>query len=134
MDCSILYSGDLGRPLRCSSEIEHFREVAGISISKFADAKRLEKELEDVKAHLAALTAVVGGITTAGTVNFERLEECVNFAVKGARPGARPVVLAKAAAVLEDLEGMQKALEIEARKSRGLKVAGSRSPRSRTRA
>jgi hypothetical protein len=99
---------------------------------KFADAKRLEKELKDVKAHLAALIAVVGGITTAGTVNFERLEECVNFAVKGARPGARPVVLAKAAAVLEDLEGMQKALEIEARRSLGLKVAGSRSPRSRT--
>ena len=100
----------------------------------FAGAKRLEKELQDVKAHLAALTAVVGGITTAGAVNFDRLEECVNFAVKGVRPGVRPVVLAKAAAVLEELEGMQKALEIEARKSRGLKVAGSRSPRSRTKA
>jgi hypothetical protein len=100
----------------------------------FAGAKRLEKELQDVKAHLAALTAVVGGITTAGAVNFERLEECVNFAVKGVRPDVRPVVLAKAAAVLEDMEGMQKALEIEARKSRGLKVARSRSPRSRTKA
>ena len=96
--------------------------------------KRLKQELEDVKAHLAALTAVVGGITTAGAVNFERLEECVNFAVKGVRPAARPVVLAKAAAVLEDLEGMQRALEVEARKNRGLKVARSKSRRSWTKA
>jgi hypothetical protein len=49
----------------------------------FPNAERLEKELEEVKAHLAALTAVVGGMTTAGAVNFERLEERVNFAVKG---------------------------------------------------
>jgi len=48
---------------------------------KFSALERLKREFEDVKAHLAALTAVVGGITTAGAVNFERLEECVNFAV-----------------------------------------------------
>ena len=85
-----------------------------------ASVTRIKKELEEVKAHLAALTAVVGGISTVGAVNYERLEECVNFAVKGARPCARPVVLAKAAAVLEDLEGMQAALEIEGRKNRGI--------------
>jgi hypothetical protein len=85
-----------------------------------ASASRIKKELEEVKAHLAALTAVVGGISTVGAVTYERLEECVNFAVKGVRPRARPVVLAKAAALLEDLEGMQAALEIEGRKNRGL--------------
>jgi hypothetical protein len=85
-----------------------------------ASVTRIKKELEEVRAHLAALTAVVGGISTVGAVNYERLEECVNFAVKGARPRARPVVLAKTSAVLEDLEGMQAALEIEGRKNRGL--------------
>ena len=75
--------------------------------SKFSALERLKREFEEVKAHLAALTAVIGGITTAGAVNFERLEECVNFAVTGLRPGARRVVLAKASGVLEDLEAMQ---------------------------
>jgi hypothetical protein len=95
-----------------------------------ASVARIKKELDDVKAHLAALTAVVGGISTAGAVNFERLEECVNFAVKAARPGTRPVVLAKAAAVLEDLEGMQAALEIEGRRNRGL-VSSRKRPAKR---
>jgi len=85
-----------------------------------ASFANMKSELDDIKAHLAALTAVVGGISTVGAVNYERLEECVNFAVKAARPRTRPVVLAKAAAVLEDLEGMQAALEIEGRKNRGL--------------
>ena len=31
---------------------------------KFSALERLKREFEDVKAHLAALTAVVGGITT----------------------------------------------------------------------
>ncbi len=100
---------------------------------KFSALERLKREFEDVKAHLAALTAVVGGITTAGAVNFERLEECVNFAVTGLRPGARRVVLAKAAAVLEDLEAMQCALEIESRKNRGLMLPRKRpSPRTKS--
>lgn len=97
--------------------------------TKFSDAKRLKGELEDMKAHLAALTAVVGGITTAGAVNFERLEECVNMALKTVRPGVRPVLLARAAAVLEELEGMQAAIGIERRKSRGLTAKAP--PRSR---
>jgi hypothetical protein len=85
-----------------------------------ASFANMKSELDDIKAHLAALTAVVGGISTVGAVNYERLEECVSYAVNGVRPHARPALLAKAAAVLEDLEGMQKALEIEGRKSRGL--------------
>jgi hypothetical protein len=91
-----------------------------------ASVAQIKSELDDVKAHLAALTAVVGGISTVGAVNYERLEECVSYAVNGARPRARPALLAKAAAVLEDLEGMQKALEIESRKKRGLMRASKR--------
>jgi hypothetical protein len=98
---------------------------------KLVDFERLEKDHEELKAQLAALTAVVGGITTAGAVDFQRLEECVEFALKGVRPRARPVLLAKAAAVLEDLEEMQKALKIEKRKNRGLKAARTKSPSSR---
>jgi hypothetical protein len=44
----------------------------------------------------------------------------VNFAASKVRPGARPVLLAKASAVLVDFEKMQKALEVERRKKRGL--------------
>ena len=94
---------------------------------KLIDFERLEKDHLELKAQVAALTAVVGGITTAGAVDFERLEECVNFAVKGVRPGARPVLLAKAAAVLGDLEVMQKALKIEKRKKRGLRAVRRKS-------
>lgn len=96
-----------------------------------ASVAHIKNQLDEVKAHLAALTAVVGGISAVGAVNYERLEECVSYAVKGARPRARPGVLAKAAAVLEDLEGMQKALEIEGRKNRGLGRTGKR-PEPRT--
>ena len=97
---------------------------------ELADFERLEKDHRELKAQLATLTAVVGGITTAGAVDFQRLEECVNFALKGVRPGARPVLLAKAAAVLEDLEEMQKVLKIEKLKNRGLKAARPKSPSS----
>ena len=79
-----------------------------------------------MKAHLSALTAVVGRISTVGAVNFERLEECVNFAVKAARLRPRPALLAKAAAVIEDLERMQVALEIEGRKEPDLVLARTR--------
>jgi hypothetical protein len=67
------------------------------------------------------LTAVVGGMTCAGTVDFDRLEDCVTFALKPVRPGTRPLFPARASAVMEDLEKMQRALAIEKRKSRGFK-------------
>jgi hypothetical protein len=82
---------------------------------------RLEMSHREMAAHVVALTAVVGGIATAGAVDYERLEECVNFAASTLRPGARPVLLAKASAVLGDFEKMQKSLEVESRKKRGLK-------------
>src|SRR6478609_3236544 len=114
--------------------MEQTQEAAVKSKSvKLVDFERLEKDHLELKAQVAALTAVVGGITTAGAVNFERLEECVNFAVTGLRPGARRIVLAKAAAVLEDLEAMQCALEIESRKNRGLMLPRKRpSPRTKS--
>ena len=98
---------------------------------ELADFERLEKDHRELKAQLATLTAVVGGITTAGAVDFQRLEECVNFALKSVHPGARPVLFPKTAAVLEDLEEMRKALKIEKRKSLGLKAARPKSPSSR---
>jgi hypothetical protein len=82
---------------------------------------RLELSLREMSAHVVALTAVVGGIATAGAVDYERLEQCVNFAASTVRLGARPVLLAKASAVLVDFERMQKALQVESRKRRGLK-------------
>jgi UDP-N-acetylmuramoylalanine-D-glutamate ligase len=85
------------------------------------DLGRIEESLNQLTAHVVALTAVVGGIVTAAAVDYERLEECVNFAADRLRPGARPVLLAKAAAVLEGFEKMQKVLQIESRKKLGLK-------------
>jgi hypothetical protein len=82
---------------------------------------RLELSLREMCAHVVALTAVVGRIATAGAVDYERLEQCVNFAASRVRLGARPVLLAKASAVLVDFERMQKALQVESRKRRGLK-------------
>ena len=88
--------------------------------------ERLEQSLNELSAHVVALTAVVGGIVTAAAVDYERLEECVNFAVGRLRPGARLVLLAKAASVLEDFEQMQKVLQIEGRKKRGLKRSAAK--------
>jgi hypothetical protein len=88
---------------------------------KNEDFNRLEMSHREMAAHVVALTAVVAGIATAGAVDYERLEECVNFAAKTLRLGARPGLLAKASAVLGDIEKMQKALQIENRKNRGFR-------------
>ena len=82
---------------------------------------RLEFSHRELSAHVVALTAVLGGIATAGAVDYERLEQCVNFAVSKVRLGARPVLLAKAAALLADFEKMQRPLQVESRKKRGLR-------------
>ena len=99
---------------------------------------RLELSLREMSAHVVALTAVVGAIATAGVVDYERLEQCVNFAASTVRLGARPVLVAKASAVLAEFERMQRALEIESRKRQGLKRSAAKTrllaapPRSAT--
>jgi hypothetical protein len=89
---------------------------------KLDDFNRLKLDHQALTSQVVVLTAVVGGITCAGTVDFDRLEECVTFALKQVRPSTRPVFLARASAVMEDLEKMQKALVIEKRKSHGFKT------------
>ena len=89
---------------------------------KLDDFELLRAEHGELTAQVAILTAVVGGISCAGTINFYHLEQCVTFALKQVRPGTRPLFLARASAVMEDLERMQKALAIEKRKSRGFKI------------
>ena len=63
-------------------------------------------------------TAIVGAMVTRANVDYGRLEDCVDFAMKHHRPGQRPALLKKASAVLHDLEVMQKALGVETRKQR----------------
>jgi len=82
---------------------------------------RLEHSLQELSAQVVALTAVVGAIATAGVVDYERLEQCVNFAARAVRFAARPILLAKASAMLADFEKMQRALQIESRKRRGFR-------------
>ena len=68
--------------------------------------------------HIVVLTAIVAAMVTSASIDYERIEDCVDFAVKHHRPGHRPALLEKASSVLQDLEAMQKALGLENRKRR----------------
>jgi hypothetical protein len=85
------------------------------------DLARLLKSHTELSDHVVVLTAVVGAMVTKASVDYERLEDCVNFAAKRMRPAHRPALLERASAILHDLEAMQKALGIENRKQRNLK-------------
>jgi nitrate/nitrite-specific signal transduction histidine kinase len=85
---------------------------------KLEDFERLAKSQKELGAHVIALTAVVGSMATALTIDYERLEESVNFAAKQLRPSHRSILLAEAATMLQDLEVMQKVLRVETRKRR----------------
>jgi hypothetical protein len=89
-----------------------------VNASDLARLSKLHTELSD---HVVVLTAVVGAMVTKASVDYERLEDCVNFAARRMRPGHRPALLKRASAVLHDLETMQKALGIENRKQRNLR-------------
>jgi hypothetical protein len=75
----------------------------------------------EISDHVVVLTAIVGAMVTTAIVDYERLEDCVDFAAKRHRPGQRPALLKKASLVLQDLEAMQKTLGIENRKRRNSK-------------
>jgi hypothetical protein len=91
---------------------------------KALDFARLSKSLLDMSDHVVVLTAIVGAMVTTASVDYERLEDCVNFAAKRYRPGHRPALLGKASSVLHDLEAMQKALGVENRKHRNSSKRG----------
>jgi hypothetical protein len=85
---------------------------------KALDFARLSKSHLEMSDHIVVLTAIVGAMVTRASVDYERLEDCVNFAAKRYRPGHRPALLQRASSVLHDLEAMQKALGVENRKLR----------------
>ena len=82
------------------------------------DFARLSKSHVEMSDHIVVLTAIVGAMVTRASVDYERLEDCVNFAAKRYRAGHRSALLEKASSVLHDLEAMQKALGVENRKRR----------------
>lgn len=82
---------------------------------------RLSKSNKEMSDHIVVLTAIVGAMVTRASVDYERLEECVNFAAKRFRAGKRSAFLEKASSVLHDLEAMQKALGVENRKRRNIR-------------
>ena len=53
---------------------------------------------------------------SSSTIDYERLEESVDFAAKRLRPNHRSALLAKAANMRQDLEVMEKVLRVETRK------------------
>lgn len=83
---------------------------------KLEDFERLAKSDRELGAQFIALTAVVDSMAIASIVDYERLEESVNFAAKQLRPGHRSALLTKPAMMLQDLEVMQKVLRVETRK------------------
>ena len=83
-----------------------------------AEFARLSKSNMEMSDHVVVLTAIVGAMVTRASVDYERLEDCVNFAAKRYRAGKRSAFLEKASSVLHDLEAMQKALGVESRKRR----------------
>ena len=80
------------------------------------DLARLSKSSMEMSDHIVVLTAIVGAMVTTASVDYERLEDCVNFAAKRYRASQRPALLKKASSVLHDLEAMQKTLGVENRK------------------
>jgi hypothetical protein len=93
-----------------------------VSATEFA---RLSKSNMEMSDHIVVLTAVVGAMVTTASVDYERLEDCVNFAAKRYRAGHRSALLEKASSVLQDLEAMQKALGVESRKRRNSRKRGA---------
>jgi hypothetical protein len=91
---------------------------AFVEYVKALDFARLSKSHVEMSDHIVVLTAIVGAMVTRASVDYERLEDCVNFAAKRRRPGHRPALFEKASSVLHDLEAMQKALGVENRKRR----------------
>jgi hypothetical protein len=89
---------------------------AFVEYVKALDFARLSKSHVEMSDHIVVLTAIVGAMITRASVNYERLEDCVNFAAKRYRPDHRPALLQKASSVPHDLESMQKALGVENRK------------------
>jgi hypothetical protein len=82
------------------------------------DFARLSKSNMEMSDHIVVLTAIVGAMVTRASVDYERLEDCVNFAAKRYHAAHRTALLVKSSSVLHDLEAMQKALGVENRKRR----------------
>jgi hypothetical protein len=113
-----VFKNALRRPHReefCAGIVTREAFVKYVNAMDFA---RLSKSHMEVSDHIVVLTAIVGAMVTTATVDYERLEDCVNFAAKRYRPGHRSALLEKASSVLHDLEAMQKALGVENRKRR----------------
>ena len=85
--------------------------VKHVSPIDFARLSKLHMEISD---HIVVLTAIVGAMVTTASVDYERLEDCVNFAAKR----YRPALLQRASSVLHDLEATQKVIGVENRKRR----------------
>jgi hypothetical protein len=91
------------------------REQAGRHFVENVNARefgRLSKSHMEMSDHIVVLTAIVGAMVTRASVDYERLEDCVNLAAKRYRAGRRRALLSKASSVLRDLEAMQKALRV----------------------
>jgi hypothetical protein len=89
--------------------------VEQVSATEFA---RLSKSNIEMSDHIVVLTAIVGAMATTASVDYERLKDCVSFAMKRYRAGRRPALLKRASSVLHDLEAMQKVIGVENRKRR----------------
>lgn len=88
------------------------------------DFARLSKSHLEMSDHIVVLTAIVGAMVTTASVDYERLEDCVDYAAKHHRRGHCSALLEKASSVLHGLGVTKKALVVANRKRRNSKKRG----------
>lgn len=85
------------------------------------EIKRLAASQTELITQVVALTVILGAVVTTATVDYGQLERCVRYAVTKLRVAQSPIALRRAAIVLQKLEAMEQALQIENRKIRNLR-------------
>jgi hypothetical protein len=93
------------------------------------DFERLTRSQEELSAHVVALTAVVGAIATAASIDFELLEDCIQFATRRLAVRHRPILREQASSILSEFEAMQKGLRVKVRKMQSQRKRASKARR-----
>jgi len=93
------------------------------------DLERLARSQAELSAHVVALTAVIGAMATTASIDYERLEECIQFAAKRLAARHRSILREQASSILSEFEAMQKGLRVEVTKIRNLRKRASKGGR-----
>ena len=67
--------------------------------------------LDELRAQVTVLTAIVGAMAGKSRIDFERFEECITQVAKQFRPGWRTVLFARASLILESFDDMREGID-----------------------